>query len=131
MTTSHTLGRITYEKTSGFDYGSYAFWIPGVCTSIDDEATARRLVACWNACEGLSTEDIEQFTPIAVLVSTKVSELMFQRDELLEALKSAWLWMENQSDAQSKGGHATFDLMMLRYERDMARAAIAKAGGKT
>lgn len=50
--------------------------------------------------------------------------------DLLEALESAWLWMENQADGQSKGGHATFDLMMLREQRDLARAAIAKATGK-
>lgn len=48
---------------------------------------------------------------------------------MLEALESVWLWMENQADGQSKGGHATFDLMMLREQRDIARAAIAKATG--
>lgn len=50
--------------------------------------------------------------------------------DLLEALQSVWLWMENQADAQSKGGHATFDLMMLREQRDIASAAIAKATGE-
>lgn len=35
-------------------------------------------------------------------------------------------WMENQTDGQSKGGHATFDLMMMREQRDIASAAIAK-----
>lgn len=50
--------------------------------------------------------------------------------DLLEALVSAWLWMENQADGQSKGGHATFDLLMLREQRDIARAAIAKATGE-
>ena len=48
---------------------------------------------------------------------------------MLEALESVWLWMENQADGQSKGGHATFDLMMLREQRDIVRAAIAKATG--
>ena len=52
-----------------------------------------------------------------------------QRDELLEALRSVWLWMENQADGQSKGGHATFDLMLLREQREIASAAIAKAIG--
>jgi hypothetical protein len=45
----------------------------------------------------------------------------------LEAMERAWLWMENQADSQSKGGHATFDLMMLREERDALRAAIDAA----
>ena len=66
----------------------------------------------------------------ADVLRQRIEQLKTQRDELLEALKSAWLWMENQSEAQSKGGHATFDLMMLRYERDMARAAIKKATGE-
>ena len=48
---------------------------------------------------------------------------------MLEALESVWLWMENQADGQSKGGHATFDLMMLREQRDIVRAAILKATG--
>ena len=42
----------------------------------------------------------------------------------LEAQERAWLWMENQADGQSKGGHATFDLMMLREERDALRDSI-------
>ena len=47
--------------------------------------------------------------------------------EHIEAMQRAWLWMENQAEAQSKGGHATFDLMMLRDERDALRAAIDAA----
>ena len=58
------------------------------------------------------------------------ARLIAAAPDLLEALESAWLWMENQADGQSKGGHATFDLMMLREQRDLARAAIAKATGE-
>lgn len=47
--------------------------------------------------------------------------------EHIEAMQRAWLWMENQAEAQSKGSHATFDLMMLRDERDALRAAIDAA----
>lgn len=50
--------------------------------------------------------------------------------ELLEALRSVWLWMEDQADGQSKGGHATFDLMLLREQRDIARSVIVKATGE-
>ena len=57
------------------------------------------------------------------------ARLIAAAPDLLEALESVWLWMENQADGQSKGGHATFDLMMLREQRDIARAAIAKATG--
>lgn len=51
--------------------------------------------------------------------------------ELLEALTSVRMWMEDQADGQSKGGHATFDLMALREQRDIAEAAIDKATGET
>lgn len=57
------------------------------------------------------------------------ARLIAAAPDLLEALESVWLWMENQADGQSKGGHATFDLMMLREQRDIARIAIAKATG--
>ena len=59
------------------------------------------------------------------------ARLIAAAPDLLEALESVWLWMENQADGQSKGGHATFDLMMLREQRDIARAVIAKATGET
>lgn len=58
------------------------------------------------------------------------ARLIAAAPDLLEALQSVWLWMESQADAQSKGGHATFDLMALREQRDIARAAIAKATGE-
>lgn len=58
------------------------------------------------------------------------ARLIAASPDLLEALQSVWLWAENQSDAQSKGGHETFDLMMLREQRDIARAAIARATGE-
>lgn len=48
-------------------------------------------------------------------------------DALMRALERAYSWMDSQADTQSKGGHATFDLMMLREERDAAKAAIDAA----
>lgn len=72
-------------------------------------------------CDHLTRENAEQIGEIVALKE--------QRDELLGALRSVWLWMEDQADGQSKGGHATFDLMLLREQRDIAHSAIAKAGG--
>jgi hypothetical protein len=56
-----------------------------------DHANALRLVACWNACDGLSTEELEQ----APTKDTFLSALhaIRQRDELLcriEAAKNIW-----------------------------------------
>ena len=64
-------------------------------------------------------------------VTESNARLIASAPDLLAALQSVWLWMENQADAQSKGGHATFDLMKLREQRDIASAAIAKATGET
>lgn len=52
------------------------------------------------------------------------------QDALVAALERAYFWMDSQADTQSKGGHATFDLMMLREERDAAKAAIDAARAK-
>lgn len=46
-------------------------------------ANARRLVACWNACEGLHTESLERGAPLA----DQIVDALNQRDELLAALK--------------------------------------------
>jgi hypothetical protein len=69
------------------------------------EETARRLVACWNACEGVETEVLESYP-------APLSELRAQRDELLEALENM---LKNGADYTAT--------------RDAARAAIAKVKG--
>ena len=52
-----------------------------------EEANARRLVACWNACEGIDDELLAD----DCIRKTREDrdELLKQRDELLEALKAA------------------------------------------
>lgn len=55
-------------------------------------ANARRLVACWNACEGLSTENLETNVPIKQGLDG-LNQLLRsaeqQRDELLAAIDGA------------------------------------------
>jgi hypothetical protein len=83
----------------------------------DSEANARRLVACWNACEGISTESLETEVSAAMgwtRTASKLIAMTTQRNELLEALQG---FVE----------HGTcFD----REDMRKARAAIAKATGK-
>lgn len=72
-------------------------------------ANARRLVACWNACNGVPTELLEAYP-------APFSQLRAQRDELLEALKLA--------DCLLSGANMNREAV----ERKV-RAAIAKATG--
>lgn len=53
-----------------------------------------------------------------------------QRDELLAALEQFTTWGRMQHKAQSKGCHATFDMMALRDEIELAEATIASVKEK-
>jgi hypothetical protein len=105
------------------------------------EENARRLVACWNASEGLSTEELEtagnsfngwrlasyamndakaqrdELQKALMSIEAKVDALIAQRDELLEALKDVLAWGTDENYQ-----HA-------RASSNKARAAIAKVEG--
>lgn len=54
-----------------------------------DHANARRLVACWNACERLSTEALEDgCEPALANAKIRGDLLSIERDELIEALRA-------------------------------------------
>ena len=61
------------------------------------EANARRLVACWNACEGIATDELEEIARTGGMLGPRedVAKIAEQRDELREALQAlvdaAWL----------------------------------------
>lgn len=81
------------------------------------EANARRLVACWNACEMVSTEDLEALTrPGDVSWAGTIDRLVRERDELLEALKRIVDWDD-------------VGLALTQDHVVQARAAIAKVEG--
>ena len=52
-------------------------------------ANARRIVACVNACEGISTADLEVAGRLAAAEGATLRRLADQRDELLNAIQSA------------------------------------------
>lgn len=77
-------------------------------------ANARRLAACWNACDGIPTEDLIKKEGDPAPIFSMLMEAMKERDELLAALKEiADDGFENSRDRRTL----------------IARAAIAKAGG--
>ena len=77
----------------------------------ENNANARRLAACWNACDGIGTEHLED-DAVRKLIQDR-DLLLAQRDELLKALEFFLKWGRCQK------------------AEDMARAAIAKAEGGT
>lgn len=93
---------------------------------------ARRLAACWNACDGMETQQVEQISQqgetlasrLALHVETE-AKLISQRDELLMALK------ELLGPYAAKPCEITgmLDLLVCGEDISAARAAIAKAIG--
>jgi hypothetical protein len=95
---SHTPGKLSIghpppngEQTIGTAQGLMLF-VATTGAEVPTKANARRLVACWNACEGLETSFIE--TAVSSLVEHAetaievAATLKAQRDELLAALKT-------------------------------------------
>lgn len=60
------------------------------CKHYDAEANARRVVACWNACEGISTEALEKenMLPAFDREQDRADRAERQRDDLLESLEA-------------------------------------------
>lgn len=107
------------------------------------EANARRIVACWNACEGLRTESLERMpgTFAQAMIHNNFLELWSeyadakaQRDELLNALRDALQGLQREYvnlamtyEGTPYENDRAFMEIKERYEN--ARAAIAKATG--
>ena len=113
-------------------------WLDSDKTIDADYENARRIVACVNRLAQFTTEQIEDFgydlfaedRPRLVEAQNEIHLLKKQRDELLAGLEHFATWARGQHKAQSKGCHATFDMMMLRDEIDFAEAAIASVKEK-
>lgn len=90
----------------------------------DDEG-CRRLVVCWNACEGIETELLEEI-PSIVGSTVPYRELRQQHAELLAALQNYVATI-----ATAGGGDKVLFMAALRGADDKARALIAKATGGT
>lgn len=80
-----------------------------------DEANARRIVACINALEGVSTEHLEKYG--IPDFAEKISVLQKQRDQLREALELALRQNSN-------------DMLLTGEELRLCEAALAATGGE-
>lgn len=104
---SHTKGRLVYSAVhitvNGVQKRYHAVGIPGTKDVVaingevgsDDEeesiANARRLVACWNSCDGITTISLEDGNSTnrqpMLDMANGIAELEQERDELLKALR--------------------------------------------
>ncbi len=106
-------------------------------------ADARRLVACWNKCDGIPIEDLEacpdgglfHLADHANQLAIECDSLRAVNAELLEALKPLSLATDEGDDA-AQGTHYVDKVGVIRCKGsfleavEKARAAIAKAQGE-
>lgn len=124
MSAQHTPGRIRYDFEPGYCGELIASNGTTVATFTDEpsKADAKRLVACWNACDGISTELLEAAPykdSAAFMAFLKVEG---QRDELLDSIKNFFDVYENR---EKKPGW----VVRVHDARARCMEAIQKATG--
>lgn len=134
MSALHTQGRVTFKEDGDANHYSMLtedgrWWLAvlanGEQTSERQIANFRRLAACWNACEGISTEYLEttglpEFagkTLCADMVQAELDAMTKQRDQLQQLV-----------DAQVQDiGNGMSALFILREQNRRMLAALEKA----
>jgi hypothetical protein len=119
-----------YNDENPLDF-SMDYWINGlngeiVCSFGVSRENARRIVACVNACEGVSTEFLETLADMPEKNVAKYEQLLKQRDELLEAAKLGLRIAEHWIQEEYSGTGMLDDVLA---ELEPIRAVIAKATG--
>lgn len=124
MTAQHAPGRMNWKRRQD---GSLFYVIGDHKTGPHaqgdiyiDEDGMRRIAACWNACEGIDTEDLEAGSTsiIEKLHDQAAKAVLAQRDELLAALQVV---LRDYAAAHDIGD---IEMQPAIYQ---ARAAIQKA----
>jgi hypothetical protein len=114
----------------GTEYIDGLVSLPYSCGDGSFEDNARRIVACWNACDGIATEDLESGSDTATAYWQRIVK---ERDGLSATLKrleravdlhlgrSSW----TQTTHLKGAAHGTAVRAELFAAHDAARAAIA------
>lgn len=117
----HTKGKLTTQGVHIFDEDNRQ-----VCTVIGDfsdyeksKNTSRRLVACWNACDGIDTTSLEGKGCLAHLIndiSQQVDNARQERDELVSALREMrTAWNQSRSFNAMNVMFAQVDSILAKY----------------
>ena len=133
MSAQHTQGPIRYDYAPGYCGELIASDGHSVAT-FDDEPSpedASRLVACWNACEGLHTESLERGPSLAdqlVDVLNERDSLRAVNAELIKALERSADALDRLTDKVDGTGFSSSDEFNNALDEiDLGRAAIASA----
>ena len=146
MSERHTQGEMSYQdkrpQCGGFSLFAGDQFIGFVSDSdecTDWQANAERMVACWNACEGIDTAYLKSgsVSIINKLHDEAAKLVLAQRDELLAALKSLEYANDRRAEIvtsadyikQMKTNGMSEALEDLDIARRAARAVIAKVEG--
>jgi hypothetical protein len=133
-------GLVPVENGSEWS-GNGGLWVAG-CTGPDRYANARRLVACWNACDGVPTEVLEaqQAGGLPWSVADQI-EHGLKRDKLLDALKriastvpaigdgGGFVVDHHSPDGEYLGTENVDPMWVIQEMASIALAAVAKAEG--
>jgi hypothetical protein len=145
---SHTKGRLVYDGEGRIDALDYRKPTEYVC---DDgtpymgglvaliytcgdgtrDANGLRLVACWNACDGIATEALESGEARVVRDElARIETLLRQRDELLASLNGLVEAGDACVDPSNLSGGDIEAMTLFAGADRAARDAIAKATGE-
>lgn len=145
MSTTHTPGRITFLPDG--DANRYSmltedgrWWMAllmnGEQVTARQEANLRRLAACWNACEGIEIESIEELAAMGHGVASLIvygDDVKRERDALAQALKN--LVDDDETPEPNCSCHVAppcGDCTDYAHRRELiaaAKEALAKIGG--
>lgn len=90
---------------------------------------ARRIVACVNACEGISTEQLDSWLCMSRPIRKSLEELKAEADREAKQCDALLADLKRIADGQEMSGTYTFGDVVVRYQ-EIARAAIARATGE-
>lgn len=98
----------------------------------DTEANARRLMAAWNACEGLPTDDLEACPEGGMFhLADHANKLAIERDSLHAINAELIAELQRIADANPRTWDAETRDQFMPWAQNRARAAISSAQKQT
>ena len=110
----------------GFAFGTHS--------TEESQANTRRVIACINACEGFSDEELEgaDLFKDSIESQSEIVALKQQRDELLAAVQyAADVFAEYVALHKAKGAAGAEKAQSNQHHLQVMLEAIAKAGGES